>query len=439
MRYFFLVLLLLFSASYASAQNNTFTNGDLEVEVFVSNPCDGLNNGYITFTVLAADGPSADLLFIFGPVILGTTQTIAVGDSFTFDNSGAGLPSGNYRFALQDASNQIDELGVGSGVFLVKLSPITINVDSKSDNNSCISPNGQIDFSISGGSRDLGAGNGLFDVVVTSSTGYSNTLTVDGESLVSLSGLSGGSYTINVDDSYSSCSGASSGIELTDPSSNIYNITTLSPLEVCIGDDVTIDLDGSETPPAPETVEYTVNVNGSPVASSTVTGTGGAISLTIPSGSFSDGDVLTVQAQNNNCPIVEMNGSVTVDVVDLVITPVVDNNERCLLPYDGSIQVTVTGGVGPYSYAWSGPNGFASTDQNISVLEPGAYQLEVTDNGSGCIETTTIEVIDDAVDPTINSVVENNTNCVTPYNGEINLTVTAGSGDYSYSWTGPGT
>jgi PKD repeat protein len=46
----------------------------------------------------------------------------------------------------------------------------------------------------------------------------------------------------------------------------------------------------------------------------------------------------------------------------------------------------VTGGTAPYSYSWTGPNGFTSTDKDIFNLIDGLYQLTVTD-ANGCSQT----------------------------------------------------
>lgn len=50
---------------------------------------------------------------------------------------------------------------------------------------------------------------------------------------------------------------------------------------------------------------------------------------------------------------------------------------------DGSIDLTPSGGTAPYSYDWTGPNGFTSTDQSPTGLEGGAYEVTITDN-NGC-------------------------------------------------------
>ena len=71
---------------------------------------------------------------------------------------------------------------------------------------------------------------------------------------------------------------------------------------------------------------------------------------------------------------------------------------------DGSINTTVSGGTGTYTYNWNGPNGFTSTLQNINFLYEGIYSLVVVD-GNGCASPFS-EVVNEPVcnlnfDPTV--------------------------------------
>ena len=55
---------------------------------------------------------------------------------------------------------------------------------------------------------------------------------------------------------------------------------------------------------------------------------------------------------------------------------------------DGAINVTVNGGVAPYTYSWTGPSSFTANTQNISSLCGGVYTLTVIDSSTNpCIET----------------------------------------------------
>lgn len=55
------------------------------------------------------------------------------------------------------------------------------------------------------------------------------------------------------------------------------------------------------------------------------------------------------------------------------------------------LQGIATGGAQPFVYAWSGPNSFASTGQNITVPASGTYTLIITDL-NGCSATQTIDI-----------------------------------------------
>jgi hypothetical protein len=53
---------------------------------------------------------------------------------------------------------------------------------------------------------------------------------------------------------------------------------------------------------------------------------------------------------------------------------------------DGAVNLTVIGGTPSYSFEWSGPGAFSSTDEDISGLISGVYEVDITD-GNGCLHT----------------------------------------------------
>lgn len=59
---------------------------------------------------------------------------------------------------------------------------------------------------------------------------------------------------------------------------------------------------------------------------------------------------------------------------------------------DGAINIEPVLGSGPYSYAWTGPNNFVSSQQDISNLcAPGNYAVTVTD-ANGCTATEQVNI-----------------------------------------------
>jgi hypothetical protein len=102
-----------------------------------------------------------------------------------------------------------------------------------------------------------------------------------------------------------------------------------------------------------------------------------------------------------------------------------------------SIQLSATGGV---SYAWTGPAGFASTDQNplltnIVATNSGFYKVVITD-AVGCTRTdsTSVFVLNCNCVPAVltASIVNACNNTAT---GSIDLIVTGGVAPYTYSWS----
>jgi hypothetical protein len=63
---------------------------------------------------------------------------------------------------------------------------------------------------------------------------------------------------------------------------------------------------------------------------------------------------------------------------------------------DGSINLTVSGGLAPFTYSWTGPSGFTSNIENPSGLEGGDYVVTITD-ANGCSTTSDIIVVSSAL------------------------------------------
>lgn len=119
----------------------------------------------------------------------------------------------------------------------------------------------------------------------------------------------------------------------------------------------------------------------------------------------------------------------TVDnFVDLTITDEVTNAGCGDL---GAIDVTVSLGSGNYSYNW---NPAQDNSPSISDLEPGMYQLTVTDDDTNCTKTAQYNVLDVVADLAITSAPTVDETCGAG-NGRISLTVDGGCAPYSFAWS----
>ncbi|MCB0478576.1 MAG: gliding motility-associated C-terminal domain-containing protein [Crocinitomicaceae bacterium] len=96
---------------------------------------------------------------------------------------------------------------------------------------------------------------------------------------------------------------------------------------------------------------------------------------------------------------------------------------------NGTIDVTVSGGTFPvYTFLWD--NGLTQEDR--INLAPGSYSLTVTDN-NGCTVNGSVSVVEP--DSMILGVSVTNVTCFEGTDGAIDVTLTGGTGVYSYNWS----
>ena len=81
---------------------------------------------------------------------------------------------------------------------------------------------------------------------------------------------------------------------------------------------------------------------------------------------------------------------------------------------DGSIEiVNITGGIRPFIYSWSGPNGFTASTEDIYNLEAGTYYLTIVDD-NGCSNTFIFNL--DMLFPGCTDSIANNFDPLATYN-----------------------
>ncbi len=100
---------------------------------------------------------------------------------------------------------------------------------------------------------------------------------------------------------------------------------------------------------------------------------------------------------------------------------------------DGAIDITVSGGTGPYTFSWTDANNNQiATTEDISGVPAGAYTVTVTD-ANGCTQTATFTVNEPSAIFVQDSIVD--VSCNGGSDGEIYITVSGGTGPYTFSWT----
>jgi gliding motility-associated-like protein len=100
---------------------------------------------------------------------------------------------------------------------------------------------------------------------------------------------------------------------------------------------------------------------------------------------------------------------------------------------NGSVNLSVSGGVSPYTFSWS--NG--ATTEDLANIPSGQYTVTVT-GANGCTDTETTNVNNNNPPISVTSTIINNTTC-NGGNGSINITVSpatpTGGGSYTFNWS----
>ena len=222
-----------------------------------------------------------------------------------------------------------------------------------------------------------------------------------------LSGLSAGNYTVTVTDANLCISNLT--VTITQPVQAIAAVSSITNI-VCYG---------------LTTGSIDITVSGG-IAPYTYLWTNGAATQDISNLGTSTYGVTITDA---NLCVLNFNNLAVVLTTPAVQTSVASVNVSCYLGNNGSIDITTSGGVSPYSYLWS--NG--SPNQDISNLSAGTYNLVTTDN-NGCIYSNSIVITEPSATITL-SQTHQDVLCFNQLSGSIDITPIAGTAPYSYSWS----
>lgn len=144
----------------------------------------------------------------------------------------------------------------------------------------------------------------------------------------------------------------------------------------------------------------------------------------IPAGNYS----VTV-TDNTSCS--QTASYVVAQPTVLVLNAPTITNVSCFAGNDGSITANPSGGTPNYSYIWN-PN--AGTGQTISTLAANTYLLTVTDANS-CAVIVSYQVAEPATALSFGAPVLVDVLCNGFSTGSITVSVSGGTGAYTYSWS----
>jgi hypothetical protein len=94
---------------------------------------------------------------------------------------------------------------------------------------------------------------------------------------------------------------------------------------------------------------------------------------------------------NNSCTSIDTFTITQPDLLRIISTHKIDISDS--IP-EGQIQIEIAGGTQPYSFQWTGDNGYTSGNQNIYHLAEGAYMVTITDSNECTVQSDTIWIYD---------------------------------------------
>ncbi|MFN8323097.1 MAG: gliding motility-associated C-terminal domain-containing protein [Chitinophagales bacterium] len=399
--------------------------------------CSGGNNGSITVTTAGGSAPAS---FNWGSGI--TTQ------------NRTGLSAGTYTVTATDIS------GCTATNTATISQPTPLNISAAVASVSC-----------------NGGNNGSITETVTGATWPYSFNWGGGVTTQNRTGLTAGTYTVTVTDN-AGCT-ASNVTSVSEPSA-ISAVPFITAVTCNGGSNGTVSLavNGGNSPYSYNwgggitsqnrtsliagTYQVTITDNSSCTASASVVvnqanaisitsvatdascngGNNGAINLTVNGGTapytYNWGGGITTQNRTNlvsglytvtvtdNATCTSLN-STTVNQASAIAVSSTTTNVACNGGNNGSINLTISGGISPYTFNWGG----GITTQNRTNLTAGSYTVTITDNA--LCTTTHSANVSQSTTITVNATVTNAT-CNGGNNGSITTTVSGGTAPYSFNW-----
>ena len=353
--------------------------------------CNGGSDGFIDITISGGTTNNSSSY---------TVQWIKENDSNFSANSEeiSNLSSGTYTVTITDSNDcsVSDTFTISEPDELTSSGSIT-NIDCNGNEN------GAIDLSVDGGTANY-----IYAWTKTGDDSYSAT-TQD------LTDLSAGTYNVTITDA-NDCTTTNS-FTIIEPVELIIADAGLSTEIACFGDNGLIRVNITQATVASYT--YALYQGDSVVQTTTISDLNYTFSA--PAGTY---EVRVTDA--NGCA-----SSFTTELTQAEEELLIDIEKtdlNCYNSNNGTITVTTTGGVAPYTFSWS-DSGTGSFRDGLTI---GTYTVTITDS-IGCVKVRTVEIENGDlfnIDPVVTPI-----SCFGADDGSIELNLEGGVSPISFIWS----
>ncbi|HRT89848.1 MAG TPA: gliding motility-associated C-terminal domain-containing protein, partial [Bacteroidales bacterium] len=368
------------------------TAGNYDVVITDANGCTG------TVSATVNDGLSA-------PIVITTTVTdvACMGESTgAIDISvSGGTPA--YTFLWSNGAVTEDITNVPAGIYSVTVTDLAGCTATAKDTINEPATGIVVTMNVTD-VQCFGDTNGSIDLTVTGGTLPYSFLWSNGATSEDISGLAGGLYSVVVTDA-GGCTAAGNAT-VNEPSAPLSASAVVTDI-LCFG-------------ASTGAVDITITGGTAPYSFLWSNGAVTEDLNNVPAGTYS----VTV-TDAHGCTAVS-GGTISQPASGMTITSVV-TDVLCNGGNTGAIDLTVSGGGIPYTFAWS--NGAVSED--ISLLTAGSYTVTVTD-ADGCTGVHTAQVTEPPALNVTATVVD--ASCPDVRDGSITLAITGGTVPYTALW-----
>ena len=354
--------------------------------------CPGANDATIDLSISGGGGPSNQANYFY------SWSTLDGSGLNSSDEDQSGLGPGTYTVVVRDINN----CSITETFNITQAPPLTYNLDS-TKNITCFGDNdGEINITVGGGT-----GNYTYEWSTENGSGI-----VQGQE--DQSGLGPGNYKLLLRDGCNTFE-------------YIYTISTPDTLEIVLDEKVNILCHDDST----GKINITVSGGTAPYNYVWKDNFGNVYDRNVGN-VFNDGDLSNIPSGVYDLTVTDANGCIATFSTELtqpedLVIDVQKTDLNCYNSNNGTITITPSGGIAPYSYSWSD---FGNGNERTG-LAAGIYTVIITDF-NGCAETRTIEVENADlfdVNPVVTPI-----SCFGADDGSIELNFEGGISPITFTW-----